>query len=160
MVTLAVAAMLVMAPTATLAQKGNPHFVGQQPQITLSGATASVNTFKIAGLPSGSTITGEFTVSGSATVQCIPSGQQQTHGKNAPGLTSVQGSKTATQTFTADKNGNLVVNFQPVTLTQADFDVTNACPDDQQPRILGITATSATLTLTGPSGFNFSTSKP
>ena len=37
MVTLAVAAMLVMAPTATLAQKGNPHFVGQQPQITLSG---------------------------------------------------------------------------------------------------------------------------
>jgi hypothetical protein len=103
-------AMLLVAATMSLmavdAFAGNAHFIKNATDVTLSGSNLIVN-FKEAGLQSGSVETITVSAQGMAIYRCYTKSGNKPEASNKTGSVPVS----ASGTFTADKNGNLVGNL-------------------------------------------------
>jgi hypothetical protein len=117
-------AVLVPALSQTAAA-GNPHFIKSATNATLSGTDLIIH-FKEAGLPAGSVeaITGR--ANAATTYECVNGG-----GKNpaASNKSTFQSLVSKTDTFTADRNGNVVGTETLSPPTAADLGFT--CPPGQ-----------------------------
>ena len=145
-VALAAVPALAAKPGSTGVISGNPHYVGAQPDLILTGDTVTVSGGKIAGLGSGPA-TFLLTVSGVATTEC-----QNPAGNVAPGQDSsfvLSGDPVIVPT---DANGNVTV---PSTVTASGPPNGTPVSDEEagapNPKwfcyTTGSTITSATLTV-------------
>ena len=143
-IAIALASMLMLVPSNTLAAKqttSGVHFQGQEPRITLNGDTATVTTFTLAGLGQGSG-TAELTVTGTFDVQC-----QNPGGNIAPGQDTTATGTSGAVGFTA-QNGKATISLPPATLDPSTANTAESCPNSSWTPIVGEgTVTSATLTV-------------
>jgi hypothetical protein len=95
---------LALAAVPALAANGNPHFIKNATNASVSGGFLTVN-FKETGLASGSVETVQLSATGTATYQCFNNGGN--HPKAGNKETVSEDSVTSGQ-FTADRSGNIV----------------------------------------------------
>ena len=131
---LLVAAM--MSLTAMDAFAGNAHFIKSATNVTLSGSNLIVN-FKEAGLQSGSVETISVSAQGMAIYRCYTKSGNQPQASNKTGSVPVS----ASGTFTADKNGNLVGSLSLSPPGPKDF----SCPPGQVLQLDSVTYTNVIL---------------
>ncbi len=140
----AAAALAIIASATMLASAasagGNPHFIKNATGASLSGANLTVS-FKEAGLASGAVETVTVSATATTTYECVNNG-----GKNpsASNKTTTVTDVSASGTFTADKNGNIVgsLTLTPPTAQQLGF----ACPPGQTVTFVSVSYTNVTLT--------------
>jgi hypothetical protein len=156
---IAVASILAIAPSVTMAAAqrggggGNPHFVGGEPQCTLTGETVRCTGASIAGLGANERVTVSLVVEGTCEVECENPG-----GNIAPGQDTEASGETTT-TVTCDQNGRCNIPAQTATLEEpTQQDLRNACPNRSWTPMVGeCTATGFTYTITAR-GFQFTDS--
>jgi hypothetical protein len=119
---------------------GSAHFIKNATSAGLSGADLVVQ-FKEAGLSAGSTETITVTASTSTTYECVNGGGRNPSASNK---TTTQSQASASDQFTADKNGNLVgsLTLSPPSASSLGF----SCPPGQTTTFVSVTYSSVRLT--------------
>jgi hypothetical protein len=122
------------------AQAGNPHFIKNATNATLSGSNLVVS-FKEAGLPSGSVQTVIASATATTTYECVNKG-----GKNpsASNKTTTVTEVSDSDTFRADRNGNIVGSLTLTPPTAADLGF--SCPPGQTVTFVGVEYSNVTIT--------------
>ena len=133
--------LLVAAMTSSAdAAGGSPHFIKNATSASLSGSTLNVS-FKEAGLASGAVETIEVSATVATTYECVNGG-----GKNpaASNKKTFKTTETTSDTFTADKNGNIVgtLTLAPLTASQVGF----SCPPGQTVTFVSVTYSDVRVT--------------
>src|SRR3954447_24846593 len=138
---------VAMALTVPSAFAGNAHFIKSASSATLSGSTLLCN-FKETGLESGSVETIRCDATAKTTYECVNGGGKNPSASNKTTTVSDVGK---TESFPADKNGNVVgsVRVTPPSASDLGF----SCPNGQTVTFVGVTYSdvSVTDTLTGAS---------
>ena len=138
---IALPVLMFAAMTGTAsAASGNPHFIKNATSANLSGANLTVS-FKEAGLSSGAVETVTVSATATTTYECVNGG-----GKNpsASNKTTTQTDVSASGTFTADKNGNLVGSetLSPPTASSLGF----SCPSGQTVTFVSVSYSNVMVT--------------
>lgn len=133
-----ISAVLLATPVAMGAQ-GSPHFIGNLTNATLSGDSLVVN-FKEAGLSSGAVETITATATATANWFCVNNGSANPQASNKR---TSESTVSASGTFTADKNGN-VIGSLTVGSPSAPSDF--SCPPGQTAELGSVTYSNVSIT--------------
>ena len=134
------AALLLAVAVAWPAAAGNPHFIKNATNASLSGADLVVN-FKETGLQSGATETVTVTADASTTYECVNGGNKNPSASNK---TTTQSEVSESGEFTADRSGNIVgsLTLSPPTAAELGF----SCPNGQTVTFVSVTYTNVVIT--------------
>jgi hypothetical protein len=130
---IAALSLLLVALAATAALAGNPHFIRNATNATLSGDDLVVN-FKEAGLESGSVETVTVSADALTTYQCVNRGG---HNPSASNKTTTASELSESDTFRADRSGNITgtQTLSPPTAAELGF----SCPSGQRVEFVSVT---------------------
>ena len=153
-ISIVVAALVVVAMTASAALGSSPHFKTGSPSCTIGG-TASAPTVTCSGSATGlgnENLSIDVAATGAGSYTCFNPG-----GNQAPGQSQVtaSGSSSTPVPASATKNGNLTFTTNPATLTAPSTISGTAagCPNGNwQGRLSSISVSSITLTIEQPVG--------
>jgi hypothetical protein len=132
--------MVLAVSMPASAASGNPHFIKNATSASLSGSSLTVN-FKETGLASGAVETITTSATATTTYECVNNGG---HNPAASNKTTTSTQVSTTNTFTADKNGNIVGSetLTPPSAASLGF----SCPSGQTVTFVSVTYSNVVVT--------------
>ena len=131
--------VLVASALPAQAATGNGHFIASATSVSMSGANLSV-AFKEAGLGSGSVETISVSANAATTYECVNGGGTNPAASNKHTYST---RRTASGTFTADRNGNVVgrLTLSPPSAASLGF----RCPPGQTVTFVSVSYSALVL---------------
>src|SRR5215203_62989 len=137
---IAVLSLMALALAAVPAFAGNPHFIKNATYASLSGSSLNVH-FKEAGLQSGAVENVRVTATEAITYECVNGGGMNPSASNKH---TFQTTGSASGTFTADKNGNIVGNLTITRKSAASLGF--SCPPGQTTTFVSVVYSNVVVT--------------
>ena len=131
-------ALALAGAGAAMAATGNPHFIGNATDASISGVSLVVE-FKEAGLPSGAVETVVASADVSATYSCVNNGNKV---PSDPKKTTIDARLSESGEFTAGRNGTISGSL---TLSPTPADEALSCPPGQTATLFSVVYTNVTV---------------